>query len=61
MNEESQRTVASSLLTSMELVTNAMLNSFEEPVVEKIVEDNMGICHTMYILQHLATYKSCIL
>jgi hypothetical protein len=43
MNKEGQRTVASSLLTSMELVTNVMLKSFEEPVVEKIVEENMGI------------------
>ncbi|XP_060577723.1 adhesion G protein-coupled receptor L1-like isoform X3 [Ruditapes philippinarum] len=43
MNKEGQRTVASSLLTSMELVTNVMLKSFEEPVVEKIVEENMAI------------------
>ncbi|XP_045157871.2 adhesion G protein-coupled receptor L4-like isoform X2 [Mercenaria mercenaria] len=43
MNKESQRTVASSLLTSMESVTNVMLQSFEEPTVEKIVEENMAI------------------
>ncbi|XP_060577731.1 adhesion G protein-coupled receptor L3-like isoform X2 [Ruditapes philippinarum] len=43
MNKESQRSVASSLLTSMESVTNNMIESFEEPIVETIQEENMAI------------------
>jgi hypothetical protein len=42
MNKESQRSVAASLLTSMESVTNNMIESFNEPVVETIQEENMG-------------------
>ncbi|XP_060590681.1 adhesion G protein-coupled receptor L3-like isoform X2 [Ruditapes philippinarum] len=43
MNKESQRSVASSLLTSMESVTNNMIESFEKPIVETIQEENMAI------------------
>ncbi|XP_060590679.1 adhesion G protein-coupled receptor L2-like [Ruditapes philippinarum] len=43
MSKESQRTIASSLLNSMEAVTNKLMKAFDKPTVENIVEDNMEI------------------
>ncbi|XP_053395243.1 adhesion G protein-coupled receptor L4-like isoform X2 [Mercenaria mercenaria] len=43
MSTESRRTVASSLLSSMDSVTKKMLKSFDKPTVENIEEENMAI------------------